>query len=174
MCDPGIYTDVCFFSGPAPIDGSERQKDSVWTGGVRRKIRCLAILDRQLRQSRLVLEDAGMVAHTYAVHTMKYFIVHLPYRNQEWVVAGLRVHIWTASSTKDDSWSTGVQTRCKDRCKITRQLQSCNELYLFLGQLQAYMLHTITRTPSIGPMVPAVSWYRRSRLFQENLFLCFV
>ena len=69
MCDPGIYTDVCFFSGPAPIDGSERQKDSVWTGGVRRKIRCLAILDRQLRQSRLVLEDAGMVAHTYAVHT---------------------------------------------------------------------------------------------------------
>lgn len=148
-------------------------KSGLGGGGrlVRRKIRCLAILDRQ---SRLRVGWMPAWSHTYAVHTMKYFIVHLPYRNQEWVVAGLRVHIWTASSTKDDSWSTGVQTRCKDRCKITRQLQSCNELYLFLGQLQAYMLHTITRTPSIGPMVPAVSWYRRSRLFQENLFLCFV
>lgn len=57
------------------------------------------------------------------------------------------------------------------RCKITKQLQSCNELYLFLGQLQTYMLlRTITRSPSIGPMVPAVSWYRRSRLFQEIYF----
>ena len=146
----------------------------MWTGGlIRRKIRCLAILDRQ---SRLRVGWMPAWSHTYAVRSTykEDFIVHLPYRDQEWVVAGLRVHIWTASSTKDDSWSTGVQTRCKDRCKITRQLQSCNELYLFLGQLQAYMLHTITRTPSIGPMVPAVSWYRRSRLFQENLFLCFV
>lgn len=75
----------------------------------------------------------------------EYIIVHLSCRNQEWVVAGLRVHVGTASSTRTThaAWSTKAM---QGRCKITKQLQSCNELYLFLRQLQAYMLRsTMTR-----------------------------